>query len=50
MMRCDIIANGVPFDLAMVMEEWQVIAYSVAFGELKGGSFDWDRMSWRKKS
>lgn len=49
-MRCDLIRNGVPYDLAMVMETWKVLAHSVVFGTLSGGTFDWDRMQWRRKT
>ena len=39
--------NGVPYDVAARMSPVRRMAFIVAFGELKGHSFDWDHMRWK---
>lgn len=45
-MRSILLKNGVPYDVAMSMPEWMVLAHVVTFGTLDGGKFDWQRMRW----
>jgi hypothetical protein len=46
-MVCYAIQNGVPFDVAHSMSDWQLLSYSVMFAQLKNGNqeWDWDRMT-----
>ena len=37
--------NGVPLDAAMQMSRVRRLAFIVAFGELQGKEFNWQRMS-----
>ena len=43
---------GVPFDVCWNLVEGgmeaEAMAYIVTSGELEGGNFDWDNMSWKK--
>jgi hypothetical protein len=42
-----VIKNGVPFDVAHALEDWELIAYTVVFGQFENGNkeWDWDSMS-----
>lgn len=42
-----VIKNGVPFDVAHCLEEWELLAYSISFAQLENGNqtWDWDRMT-----
>lgn len=46
-MICWAIKNGVPFDVAHSLEEWELLAYAITFAQLKNGNqeWDWDSMS-----
>jgi len=33
--------------VAFSLSEADLMAYSIAFGELDGGAFDWGSLSWR---
>jgi hypothetical protein len=50
-MICWVIQNRVPFDVAHSMPDWQLLAYSIVFAQLKNGSqeWDWDRMQFLEK-
>jgi hypothetical protein len=39
--------NGVPFDVAHCLEQWELEAYAIVFAKLKNGdqTWDWDRMT-----
>jgi hypothetical protein len=39
--------NGVPLTTAESLSATQRFAWVVAIGTPKGGSFDWDTLSWR---
>lgn len=41
--------NGVPFDVAFALEEHELIAYGVIFGEIDGGEWSWDTLTWKSK-
>jgi hypothetical protein len=41
-MICWNIQSGVPFDVAHAMPDWQLLAYSVVFAQLKNGNQEWD--------
>lgn len=43
-----LVRQGIPYDVVSGMTEEHRLAHLVAFGELDGGSFDWDKMEWRK--
>ncbi len=30
------------------MDEAEMLAWHIAFGEIEGGEWDWDRMRWEK--
>jgi len=37
---------GVPYDVAFTLEAAERMAYVVAFGQLAGLTFDWQRLRW----
>jgi hypothetical protein len=37
---------GVPYEVALRLEEAERLAYVVLFGELRGYRFDWRRLAW----
>lgn len=39
-----------PYDVAFCLPESQALAYAVAFGEMKGNTFDWVKMRWQQRS
>jgi hypothetical protein len=41
------VKNGIPFDLAFQLDEVTLAAYSIAFSELDGASFDWSTMKFK---
>jgi hypothetical protein len=41
---------GVPFEVALSLDDYERIGLIVIFGEIKGGIFEWDRMGWRTKN
>lgn len=51
-MICYVIKNGVPFDVAHCMEDWDLLAHSVTFAKLDNGDldFDWDSMRFIERS
>lgn len=42
------IKNGIPYDLACAMEDEELVAWEIAFGELDGGRFNWNRMEFEE--
>lgn len=44
---CWAISNGVPFDVAHAMDEWELLAYAITFAQHKNGDqeWDWERMT-----
>jgi hypothetical protein len=49
-----LVKHGVPFDVAFALSEGgmeaELIAYQVIFGELEGGTFNFDRMEWEDRN
>ncbi|MDA8112643.1 MAG: hypothetical protein M0T83_09335 [Nitrospiraceae bacterium] len=43
-----LVKNGVPFDVACSMEDEDLVAWEIAFGELDGGTFNWSRMQFEE--
>ena len=41
--------NGIPYDVAMKLSPTRRLAYTVAFGELEGGRFNWTALKWEDK-
>jgi hypothetical protein len=37
-----VIKNGVPFDVAHALEQWELMAYAVSFAKLDNGDKEWD--------
>ena len=48
--RLYLIKNGIPFDVAMSLQEHEVLAYAIIFGKIDGGKWDWSSMSWSTDS
>ena len=46
--RLYLVKNNVPFDVAMSLEEHEVLAYAIIFGELDGGTWNWSTGQWDK--
>jgi len=44
-----LVKNGVPWSEAFELDQAEVMAFCVTFGEFEGGEFDWSSMQWRKK-
>ena len=38
--------NGVPYDVAINLDDMELLAYCIAFGEINGQKWDWKRLSW----
>jgi hypothetical protein len=51
-MQCHCIKNGVPFDVAHALYDWELLAYVVTFGSLESHDhvFDWNSLAWVKKN
>ncbi|MFI4985822.1 MAG: hypothetical protein ACHQF3_00100 [Alphaproteobacteria bacterium] len=43
-----LVKAGVPWEVATKLSPARRLAYIVALGELQGGKFDWDTMSWKE--
>jgi hypothetical protein len=45
------IQNGVPFDVAHCLPDWESLAYAIVFAQHKNGGkeWDWDRMTFIDK-
>lgn len=39
---CWAIKNGVPFDVAHEMYDWELLAYGIVFAQLENGNKTWD--------
>ncbi|MDA8230743.1 MAG: hypothetical protein M0006_05340 [Magnetospirillum sp.] len=44
-----LVKNGVPFDVALSLSPADVLAFSIIFGQMDGGEWDWGRMTWRER-
>jgi hypothetical protein len=40
------VKNGVPFDVAFSLSLIERRGFVVAFGEMQGARYDWDKLSW----
>lgn len=40
--------NGVPFDVAFSLYDHELVAWGVIMGEMEGGKFSWETMSWER--
>lgn len=38
--------NGVPYDVAMCLDDSDRLAHMVVIGEFEGNKWSWDEMSW----
>lgn len=43
-----LVHKGIPYQQAMALDASERLACIVIFGELDGGSWNWDRMEWRE--
>ena len=34
--------NGVPFDVAHVLDDWELLAYAIVFSQFENGNLEWD--------
>jgi hypothetical protein len=41
--------GGVPWDVALKWSPVRRFAAVIALGELKGGTFNWDRLEWERE-
>ena len=48
-MRLALTEAGVPYELAMDMDDAWALALTVARAEHQGERFDWDRMQWKER-
>ena len=44
-----LVKNGLPLSYVESLDDAEIMAWGVAFGELDGGVFDWDRLKWRER-
>jgi hypothetical protein len=44
------VKQGVPFDVAFALYPEEAMGWSVIFGEIDGGTFDWGNMSWVREN
>ncbi len=43
-----LVKSGVPWDVAINLSPAELLAYCVIAGELDGGKFNWNGMTWEK--
>ena len=46
MQVASLIKNGIDIDVAMALNPDEALAWAVMFGELEGGVWNWDTLSW----
>ncbi len=44
-----LVKNGLRIDEIERLDEAEIVAFSVAFGELSGGEWDWRAMRWLER-
>jgi hypothetical protein len=44
-----LIKNNVPFDVAFSLDPEEVLAWSIIFGEMEGGVWNWAKMGWEER-
>jgi len=37
-----LVFNGIPLEQALLMEEWELLAHSIVFGQFHNGGLEWD--------
>lgn len=42
-------SRGVPFDVAFNLQSEDTLVWTVILGEIDGGEFDWNSMSWKDR-
>jgi hypothetical protein len=42
------VKNGVPFDVALSLDDIDRTAYCIIFGGFEGHKWNWSRMEWEK--
>jgi len=45
----NLVKNGVPWDVAMNLDPVERAAFSIAFGTIEGGKFDWEAGRWASR-
>ncbi len=48
--RLWLVKNGVPYDVAFDLPEWEALAHAVVFGMFEGQEFSWVTMQMRQRS
>lgn len=41
-MQAYAIKNGVPYDVAHVMDDWELLAHAIVFAQFDNGNKEWD--------
>ena len=41
--------NGVPYDVALDMDDADRLAHLIVFGEYEGNRWNWRRMAWEER-
>ena len=44
-----LVKSGLPLSFIETLDDAEMLAWTVAFGKLEGGSFDWEELKWRQK-
>jgi hypothetical protein len=46
------VKNGVPYDVAHALPEWELLAHAIVFAQLENGhrEWDWQRMTFVEQS
>ncbi len=44
-----LVKNGVPYDVALSMDEIELAAHTIVFGECEGNVWSWDSMAWKTR-
>jgi len=45
-----LVKNGIPYDIAMNLDDVERLAYAVIMGQFDGNSFNWDRGQWKERA
>lgn len=49
-MIAGLVKNGLTLSEVGELDETEMLAWTVAFGQAEGGVFDWDRLKWEEPS
>jgi hypothetical protein len=44
-----LVKNGLPLDYIETLNDAEILAWTVCFGQLEGSEFDWHQMKWRRE-